>query len=204
MILYELHPGAISPDAIPIIFGLIIAVMVYTLGNISGAHFNPAVSVAFYQNKTISIQELSAYIPTQVIAAIGASLAHKFLFGNDHSFGMTINRLTSYQGISFEILIDPIYLVVLDMQLCFNDYIDDSTNDNIGQINYSEEGKISIVFLVGNNINGKIFSFTVQGINFGTTDVELNSVNSVQYIDGEIEENYSSISLENVNLIISE
>ena len=32
MILYELNPNAISPDAIPIIFGLIIAVMIYVLG----------------------------------------------------------------------------------------------------------------------------------------------------------------------------
>ena len=53
MILYELNPNAISPDAIPIIFGLIIAVMIYALGHLSGAHFNPAVSLAFYQNKNI-------------------------------------------------------------------------------------------------------------------------------------------------------
>jgi len=113
MILYELNPGAISPDAIPIIFGLIIAVMVYALGHISGAHFNPAVSVAFYQNKSISIQELSTYIPAQVVGAIGASSTHKFFFGNDHSFGMTINKLTSYQGISFEILMSMFLMLTI-------------------------------------------------------------------------------------------
>ena len=81
MILYELNPTAISPNAIPIIFGLIIAVMIYALGHISGAHFNPAVSIAFYQNKTINTQELFTYIPAQIIGAIGASSVHKFFFG---------------------------------------------------------------------------------------------------------------------------
>ena len=113
MILYELNPGDISPDAIPIIFGLIIGVMVYVLGHISGAHFNPAVSVAFYQNKTISTQELFAYIPAQVVAAIGASSMHKFFFGNDHNFGMTINKLSSYQGILLEILMSMFLMLTI-------------------------------------------------------------------------------------------
>ena len=105
MILYELNPSAISPDAIPIIFGLIIAVMIYALGHISGAHFNPAVSIAFYQNKTINTRELFAYIFTQIIGAISASSVHKFFFGSDHSFGATINKLGSTQGFLLEVLI---------------------------------------------------------------------------------------------------
>ena len=104
MILYELNPTAISPNAIPIIFGLIIAVMIYALGHISGAHFNPAVSIAFYQNKTINTQELFTYISAQIIGAIGASSLHKFFFGGEHGFGMTINKLTLVQGFLFEIL----------------------------------------------------------------------------------------------------
>ena len=81
MILYELNPSAISPDAIPIVFGLIIAVMIYALGHISGAHFNPAVSVAFYQNNNINTRELSAYILAQILGAVSASSMHKLFFG---------------------------------------------------------------------------------------------------------------------------
>ena len=55
MILHQINPNAISVDSIPIIFGLIVAAMIYALGHVSGAHFNPAVSVAFYQNKSINI-----------------------------------------------------------------------------------------------------------------------------------------------------
>ena len=114
---------------------------------------------------------------------------------------VNVANISDLYAISFEIMYDHSILDI-DMEAGAASY-DQFTSDNFGPVVYSDDGVLSFVF-GGNNINGKIFSFTVQGINFGTTDVELNSVNSVQYIDGEIEENYSSISLENVNLIISE
>ena len=113
MILYELNPNAISPDAIPIIFGLIIAVMIYALGHLSGAHFNPAVSVAFYQNKNINFRQLSTYIPAQIIGAVVASSIHKFLFGSQHSFGITTNKLTLAQGFLFEILMSMFLMLTI-------------------------------------------------------------------------------------------
>ena len=103
MILHQINPNAISVDSIPIIFGLIVAAMIYALGHVSGAHFNPAVSVAFYQNKSINIQELCFYIPSQIMGAVVASSSHKFFWGSEHSFGMTINKLTVYQGAYLEI-----------------------------------------------------------------------------------------------------
>ena len=119
MIIYELNPSLISPDSIPIIFGLVIAVMIYVFGHISGAHFNPAVSIIFYLNKSIKTKELYAYMTVQIIGAIGASLAHKFFFGDKHSFGMTINRLTITQGFIFEILI-TIFLIVTIMSVAID------------------------------------------------------------------------------------
>ena len=113
MILYELNPSAISPDAIPIIFGLIIAVMIYALGHISGAHFNPAVSIVFYKNKNINFQELCYYIPSQVLGAIGASALHRFFFGAEHSFGMTINKLTISKGFMLEVLISIFLMLTI-------------------------------------------------------------------------------------------
>tara|TARA_B110000196_G_C21114480_1_gene649699 strand:- start:1 stop:654 length:654 start_codon:yes stop_codon:yes gene_type:complete len=116
MIIYELNPSLISLDSIPIIFGLIIAVMIYSLNHISGAHFNPVVSIIFYLNKSINTKELGAYITVQIMGATGASLAHKFFFGSNHSFGMTINRLTTTQGFLFEILI-TIFLIFTIMSV---------------------------------------------------------------------------------------
>ena len=111
MILHEINPVAISVDSIPIIFGLIVAAMIYALGHVSGAHFNPAVSIAFYQNENINIKELCCYIPSQIIGAVLASFSHSFFFGDNHGFGMTINKLTVYQGVFLEVLISMFFII---------------------------------------------------------------------------------------------
>ena len=113
MILSEINPSAISVDSIPIIFGLIVAAMIYALGHVSGAHFNPAVSIAFYQNKNINLKELCWYIPSQIIGAVLASFSHGFFFGKNHSFGMTINKLTVSQGAFLEILISMFLMLTI-------------------------------------------------------------------------------------------
>ena len=113
MVLSEINPSSISIDSIPIIFGLIVAVMIYALGHVSGAHFNPAVSIAFYQNKNINLKELCCYIPSQIIGAVLASFSHSFFFGKNHSFGMTINKLTVSQGAFLEILISMFLMLTI-------------------------------------------------------------------------------------------
>ena len=113
MVLFEINPSAISIDSIPIIFGLVVAAMIYTFGHLSGAHFNPAVSIAFYQNKNINLKELCCYIPSQIIGAVLASFSHSFFFGKNHSFGMTINKLTVFQGAFLEILISMFLMLTI-------------------------------------------------------------------------------------------
>ncbi len=147
MILYEISPGAISVDSIPIIFGLVVAVMIYAFGNISGAHFNPAVSIAFYSNKTINLKELCYYIPSQIIGATTASFSHKFFFGNGHSFGMTINKLTTYQGFILEVLITMFLMLTI---------ITVATNEKISKliIGLSVGGIIAVCSFVAGPFTG--------------------------------------------------
>ncbi|MGH2566536.1 MAG: MIP/aquaporin family protein, partial [Ginsengibacter sp.] len=54
--------GAVSHVGVAITFGLVVMSMIYALGNISGAHLNPAVSIAFALARTFSIKELIPYI----------------------------------------------------------------------------------------------------------------------------------------------
>lgn len=66
---------ALIINALSTVFGL--AILILALGPISGAHFNPAVSLVMYATKNLSLKETLAYIPAQIAGAIvGALLAN--------------------------------------------------------------------------------------------------------------------------------
>ncbi|OUR95721.1 hypothetical protein A9Q84_14565 [Halobacteriovorax marinus] len=89
-ILSQKLAGAFSPILIPFIFGGIVSVMIYAVGHISGAHFNPAVTIAFYCVKRFPGFRVPGYILSQCIGAILASLLHLMIFSDGgHNFGLT-------------------------------------------------------------------------------------------------------------------
>ena len=147
MILYEINLVAISVDLIPIVFGVVVAVMICTFADISGAHFNPAVSIAFYQNENINLKELCYYIISQIIGAVLASFSHSFFFGKNHSFGMTINKLTVSQGVFLEILISMFLMLTI---------ISVATNEKISKhiASFSIGGVIAVCSFVAGPFTG--------------------------------------------------
>ena len=107
MIINQINASIMPSFIIPIIFGLIICIMIYAFGDLSGAHFNPAVSVGFYFLQEISIKDTLFYIMAQCMGAILASTTHLILFKGAHDYGMTNlhNGIDLIGGISFEIIL---------------------------------------------------------------------------------------------------
>lgn len=66
-------------DTIPIVFILI--VLIYMLAPISGAHFNPAVTLAFFIRREISARDALLYVPTQIAAGIAGAMLANIMFG---------------------------------------------------------------------------------------------------------------------------
>ena len=97
--------GVISHAGIAITFGLIVMVMIYAVGNISGAHFNPAVTIAFTVAKKFPLDQLSQYIIAQVGGALLASLILKFLFPENILLGTTLPSGTDLQSFVLEIIL---------------------------------------------------------------------------------------------------
>lgn len=69
-------------------FGLVIVAMAYSIGNVSGCHINPAVSLAMLIRKEITVKEFFGYVISQVIGAfVGSALLGVFLRGNFAALG---------------------------------------------------------------------------------------------------------------------
>ncbi len=75
---------------ISITFGLIVTVLVYAFGEISGCFINPAITIGFAAAGLFDKKELIPYIGSQITGAIAACLTLKFLFPATQNFGMTL------------------------------------------------------------------------------------------------------------------
>ena len=105
--------GSITHLGIAITFGLIVMAMIHSLGSISGAHFNPAVTIAFTVAKKFEIKEVVPYIISQSIGAILASATLRLLFPKNVFLGATMPLNNDFQAFILEFIITFILMFVI-------------------------------------------------------------------------------------------
>jgi aquaporin Z len=105
--------GAISHVGVAITFGLIVMAMIYALGNISGAHLNPAVTIAFTLAKKFEIKEVAPYIISQIVGSFLASLMLKYLFPTNEFLGATLPSGTALQSFILEFILTFFLMLVI-------------------------------------------------------------------------------------------
>ncbi len=106
-------PDTIPEIAIPIIFGAIVATMIYTLGHISGAHFNPAVTLAFSITRHFPIKQLPFYWLAQFSGAIIAIIFLYFLIPDSNMFGATIPKVNILSAFIWEVVLSFFLMFVI-------------------------------------------------------------------------------------------
>src|SRR5665213_703601 len=94
--------GAITHVGIALTFGLIVLAMIYTVGDISGAHLNPAVTIGFWAARRLPGRDVFPYITSQFIGAILASALLRFLFPENKLLGATLPAGSESQSFILE------------------------------------------------------------------------------------------------------
>ena len=89
MTIDEITNGSISHVGVAITWGLIVMSMIYAFGEISGAHFNPAVTLGFATAKKFEWKKVPSYILAQLLGALLAIFILWILFPESKSFGHT-------------------------------------------------------------------------------------------------------------------
>jgi MIP family channel proteins len=105
--------GALSHVGVALTFGLAIAVMIASIGHISGAHFNPAVSIALALIRRFPWSEVPIYIGGQLLGAILGAFTLRGLFGLTANLGATLPRTDPIQSLGVEVLLTAALMFVI-------------------------------------------------------------------------------------------
>lgn len=115
MVVNEVTGGAIGHAGVALTWGLIVAAMIYAIGDVSGAHINPAVTVGFWLAKQFPGRSVLPYIHAQVVGAIFAAGMLRVLFPTSETLGATIPHDMGliWQSFLLEVLLTLMLMFVI-------------------------------------------------------------------------------------------
>lgn len=105
--------GAITHVGIALTFGLVVMALIYTLGDISGAHLNPAVTSAFALAGRFPLRDVPGYLIAQLAGAASASLTLRALFPETPTLGQTLPTGPVERAVIFETLLTFFLMLVI-------------------------------------------------------------------------------------------
>ncbi|MCP6760988.1 MAG: MIP family channel protein [Fischerella sp. CENA71] len=110
----ELSQGAVTHVGISFVFGAVVAALIYSIGHLSGAHFNPAVTLAFWTSGFFPRRQVLSYILAQSIGAIAASATLLISLGKVGNLGATLPLNNNWlQSFVLETLLTFILMFVI-------------------------------------------------------------------------------------------
>lgn len=105
--------GMITHPGVAVTFGLVVASLIFALGDLSGAHLNPAVTLAFTFFKKFPLKMLVPYFASQVLGALLASASLLMLFPDNIMLGATIPAGSPMQSFALESVLTAILVLVI-------------------------------------------------------------------------------------------
>lgn len=113
IVVNDLHGGTVTHAGIAATFGLIVLAMIYAVGDVSGAHLNPAVTIGFAAAGRFPLTGVLAYVTSQVAGAFAASSLLLVLFPRHATLGATLPADAVTQSFTFELVLTLLLMFVI-------------------------------------------------------------------------------------------
>jgi aquaporin Z len=113
VVVNDVSGGAVTHVGVALTFGLVVLALIYALGDVSGAHLNPAVTIAFVVARRFPAGWAAAYVAAQVAGALLASGCLRLLFPAHETLGATLPRDTAGQAFVLEGLLTFFLMFVI-------------------------------------------------------------------------------------------
>lgn len=113
IVINQVSGGVIGHPGIALVFGLVVLAMIYTFGDISGAHMNSAVTLAFAAAGRFPWKDVGGYLVAQLAGAFAASGVLKLLFSTSPTLGATLPSGPPSQSFVLELILTAILMIVV-------------------------------------------------------------------------------------------
>ncbi len=113
IVINQASGGAVTHVGIALTFGLVVLAMIYALGEVSGAHFNPAVTLGFCAAGRMPWSQAAPYIASQCAGAFAASGLLRALFPKDEFLGTTLPAGAEFQSFVLEVVLTAVLMFVI-------------------------------------------------------------------------------------------
>ena len=105
--------GAVSHVGVALTFGLVVLALIYAVGDVSGAHLNPAVTLGFFLARRFDARWVAPYVVSQCAGALLASLLLRALFPESPDLGGTQPAGAVWQSFVLEVVLTLLLMVVI-------------------------------------------------------------------------------------------
>jgi aquaporin NIP len=113
IVINDVSGGGVSNVGIALTFGLVVLAMIYAIGDVSGAHLNPAVTSAFWLSGRLAGGLVLPYVASQLGGAFAASGVLKLLFPSHATLGSTLPAGTDGQSFILELILTFLLMFVI-------------------------------------------------------------------------------------------
>lgn len=113
IVINDLYGNAVTHVGIAMTFGLVVLAMIYAVGDVSGAHLNPAVTLGFTASGRFPKSKIIPYLASQALGAFAASFLLLLLFPSHGTLGATLPAGAAWQSFILEVVLTFILMMVI-------------------------------------------------------------------------------------------